>query len=607
MEAEAQHPVAVSWSRWHSLDRRLPLLISTLLAVTVAVFAAGAYYSVREVLLAAAAARMEVAARQLSSLLHESAVQRLREIETLAADAAVRDLLGERDVPAARAAAAKRLAVAAADPQTVTVRVRAADGSEILVVDGSADLPGAARPPPVVPTAGVSLFQAAGSAVFYDLVAPVPVHRKPPGWLVTRRRISSANSARALAALIGSNARLLVGNARGDVWTDFTGVAPAPAGERRARSSGGPELRDDGRHLAVVLAIAGTPWQVALQTTRLSALAPARAFLGPLAAIALAVVLLGAIAAWLFSRRITGPLDRLTVAAAGLAAGNFDLPLPHGGRGEVGRLAAVFETMRQRIVADHQRLELRVKQRTAELRDTLTKLEQAQAELVRAERLAILGQLASSVGHELRNPLAVMTNGLFYLEMVLGDSDDEVREYLGILRHEIRLSEKIVSDLLDFARLKPPQRERVQLGQVVDEQLHRLGSLPSVRVEWQPPPDLPAVLADPVQIGQIFLNLAVNAAQAMGDKGGVLRVEARAASGDRVELVVRDQGPGVPEALRERIFEPLFTTKARGIGLGLAVSRRLAENNGGELVLLDGAGPGAAFALQLTAAGGERR
>jgi signal transduction histidine kinase len=258
--------------------------------------------------------------------------------------------------------------------------------------------------------------------------------------------------------------------------------------------------------------------------------------------------------------------------------------------------------MRRRMVADHQQLEGRVEQRTVELREALARLEQAQQELVRAERLAMLGQLASSVGHELRNPLAVMTNALFYLDMVLEESDPEVRDYLGILRHEIRLSEKIVSDLLDFARLKAPQRERVDLAALVEEQLQRLGLPPSVEIERRLAPGLPAAFADTVQVGQVFLNLAVNAVQAMGEGGGTLTVEGRVDGEGFVQLVVRDQGPGVTPELRERIFEPLFTTKARGIGLGLAVSRRLAEANGGELVLLDDPG-GAAFALRLPVVG----
>jgi signal transduction histidine kinase len=193
-----------------------------------------------------------------------------------------------------------------------------------------------------------------------------------------------------------------------------------------------------------------------------------------------------------------------------------------------------------------------------------------------------------------------MTNALYYLEMVLEDAPAEVGEYLGILRHEIGLSEKIVGDLLDFARVKPPQRQDVDLAALVDEQLHRLGPQPAVRVERQLEAGLPPAHADAVQVGQIVFNLLVNATQAMGSAGGDLTVTGRTDGDGRVELAVHDAGPGVPEALRGFIFEPLFTTKARGIGLGLAVSRRLAETNGGELLLAE-TGPGATFVLRLPA------
>lgn len=604
---EAQHPAVTSRLAWHSLDRRLPLLISALLAVTVLLLAAGAYQAMRGVLLAASRARLEVAARQLTSLMRASAAQSQAELDALAATPEVRTLLAAPGDEGARAAAERRLTAMAAQPESMTLELVDAEKHPVLALRGPVEMSvGAGGPQPASATPGLSPLRVAGGAVYYDLAAVVmPAASTPPGRLVARRLISSPNGTRTFATSIGSDARLLLGNLDGDLWTDFSTVVSPPVTVAGSPPTARATVVDDGRQLTVALAIPRTPWQVCLQAPRAAALAPARAFFGRLAAISLLLTFLGAVAARWFSRKITAPLERLTAAADGLAAGEFDLQLLPSGRDELGRLSEVFEAMRQRIVADHQRLEQRVEQRTAELSDTLAELEQAQAELVRAERLAILGQLASSVGHELRNPLAVMTNGLFYLEMVLGDHEGDVHEYLGILRHEIRLSEKIVSDLLDFARLKVPQRERVQLADVVDEQLYRLGHLPSVRVEWQPPLDLPAVFVDPVQIGQVFLNLVINATQAMSDAGGVLRVEVQSAGTDRVELVVRDQGPGVPEPLRQRIFEPLFTTKARGIGLGLAVSRRLAESNGGELVLLDALGPGAAFALRLPAAHAE--
>jgi signal transduction histidine kinase len=213
----------------------------------------------------------------------------------------------------------------------------------------------------------------------------------------------------------------------------------------------------------------------------------------------------------------------------------------------------------------------------------------------------MVGHLASGVGHELRNPLGVMSNAVFYLEMVLKSAPDDVREYLGILRQQIALSAKIVNDLLDFSRINPAQRRTTTVKSIALAQLDRLAPLERVRVEQEFPDSLPSVLVDPVHAGQVVMNLLTNAVQAMGDQGGTLILRARLNGGDVVMLEITDSGPGVPPENLERIFEPLFTTKARGIGLGLAVSKSLAQANGGDLAVRSEPGRGATFIFAMPA------
>jgi signal transduction histidine kinase len=239
-----------------------------------------------------------------------------------------------------------------------------------------------------------------------------------------------------------------------------------------------------------------------------------------------------------------------------------------------------------------------LRQARRDLEDTLAALTTAQADLVRREKLAMLGQLASGVGHELRNPLGVMTNAVYYLEMIQPNAEPEVHEYLGIIRAQIGLATKIVGDLLDLARIKPPQRQMVTVQSLVREQIARVAFPARARIEFDIPADLPQPYIDPVQVGQVVLNLLVNAAQAMEHAEGAVTIRACAVD-HRVELSVIDAGPGVPTALHEKIFEALYTTKARGIGLGLAVSRSLAEANGGELRVASAPGKGAAFTLTM--------
>ena len=222
----------------------------------------------------------------------------------------------------------------------------------------------------------------------------------------------------------------------------------------------------------------------------------------------------------------------------------------------------------------------------------------AEAQLVRKEKLAVLGQLAGSVGHELRNPLGVMSNAVYYLEMVQPAAPDDVREYHGILRAQVALAERIIGDLLDFSRVRPPQRETVTVSRLFDEQLARLPLPSGVRLDRQGGEDDLTVSVDPVQIGQVLYNLLLNAVQAMDGGGGVLTVGARRGDG-LVHLEVADTGPGIPAGFERKIFEALFTTKARGVGLGLAVSRGLAEANGGRLDVVSRPGAGATFTLTL--------
>jgi signal transduction histidine kinase len=218
---------------------------------------------------------------------------------------------------------------------------------------------------------------------------------------------------------------------------------------------------------------------------------------------------------------------------------------------------------------------------------------------VQRERLATLGQVSGGIGHELRNPLGVMSNAVYYLEATLRDAPPKAREYLGVLRRQIATTEQIVTNLLGFARAKPPLRQAIHPEALVEEQLARVAVPPSIRVERQLECDLPAVSADPVQVGQVLVNVLTNAVQAMEEGGGVMTVRATRGENGTVRITVQDTGSGVPAELADRIFEPLFTTKARGMGLGLAVSRTLARVNGGDLYVNNGVPRGAAFTLEL--------
>ncbi|MCG2754076.1 MAG: ATP-binding protein [Desulfobacteraceae bacterium] len=237
------------------------------------------------------------------------------------------------------------------------------------------------------------------------------------------------------------------------------------------------------------------------------------------------------------------------------------------------------------------------KQAEEALRESYKELKTAQEQLVRHEKLAALGQLAGGVGHELRNPLGVISNAIYFLQMTLSEADGTTREYLEMISSEVSNADKIISDLLDFSRVKAVEREETSVSGLVSKVLEKQPTPENAEVTTAIPPDLPAVFVDSVMIGQVLSNLVTNACQAMPE-GGKLTISAQAEK-EKVSLSITDTGCGISRENMKNIFEPLFTTKARGIGLGLSVSRSLAEANGGSIKVESEEGKGSTFTLIL--------
>ncbi len=245
-------------------------------------------------------------------------------------------------------------------------------------------------------------------------------------------------------------------------------------------------------------------------------------------------------------------------------------------------------------------LEERVATRTRQLEET-------QQKLLRQERLATLGQLAGSVSHELRNPLGVISNAVYLLAQALSQNE-KAREYLEIIQAETRTADRIITDLLDFSRVKNPERASLALDGLVADTLARYPAPDKVKVRVEIPPDTPRLYVDAQHISQVLGNLFTNAYQAM-PAGGELLISAASMhinAMDMVRLDVADNGEGITPEGQARLFEPLFTTKARGIGLGLPTSKNLAEANGGWIEVSSQPGKGSTFSLFLPAAREEK-
>ncbi|MHB1296633.1 MAG: sensor histidine kinase [Anaerolineae bacterium] len=235
-----------------------------------------------------------------------------------------------------------------------------------------------------------------------------------------------------------------------------------------------------------------------------------------------------------------------------------------------------------------------------ELQRTLVELRETQDQLVQAERLAAVGRLAASVAHELRNPLMVMRNAIFFMERLVAqgklDTPDTLLRYLGKLDAEVERQNKIINNLLFFSRNRPRNLAKVDLNAIISETLLRLQMPESITVETDTPADLVPVSADADQLQQVFVNLLSNAVQAM-PQGGKLSIRAKQ---DEYYVVVEvaDTGVGIPPESMSHLFQPFFTTKEKGIGLGLSVTQSIVEGHRGKIEVHSQVGEGSTFTLR---------
>ncbi len=586
-----------------SLSRKVPLVAGFLILAVASSVSISAYFEVRHAARQAAIQHVRDLSRMVGSTQRTDSalVATAHAVATLPA-VVVFSLLPD---------SAHRLAALSALASHVTggsvlmgTELLDASGRVLLTTNPALDGISSDFPPVIAAndTASVGKIRMVHDSIGY------PVSMRVPGssgaYVVQWRHATSAARTRTQTQqAIG--AAIILGNVDGSYWTDLDRLVPAPVANLHDTTATPVEYTRDvkaGAVIATVLRLRGTPWAMAVEIPLREVMAPADKFLRAMLVVTLILVAIALVAAWAFARRLTVPLEHLTNAADNIAAGRRTGEMPVAREDELGRLATSFTVMSQQVHESRQRLEEKVTERTGELHAALHQLRETQEALVRREKLAILGQLAGGVGHELRNPLGVMSNAIYYLELVLQSSPDNVKDYLRLLREQVTLSSKIVGDLLDFARVTPVQRKAVSLREIVDAQVARLPKNDAVRVEVDLDDSLPPADVDPVHLGQVVFNLLTNAMQAMDGAGGRLQVSAASSAEQQLSLIVTDSGPGIAADVIDRIFEPLFTTTARGIGLGLAVSRALAQANDGDISVTSVPGHGARFTVTMPAA-----
>ena len=299
------------------------------------------------------------------------------------------------------------------------------------------------------------------------------------------------------------------------------------------------------------------------------------------AGLVLAALILGALLGVMLATQVLAPIRRLTQEAA-----SFDETVPEGN--EVSALSRQVHG----LIEDMGR--------------TRTELQQSKELLMNSEKMALVGKLATEVAHSIRNPMTSINMRLFSLARSLNLNPTQ-REDFDVVSDEMRRLDNIVRNFLEFSRPHKLNKQRFNICDVINMTLDLLSyrlKLHAVTVQWTPNDTLPMVEADPELLKEVFVNLMVNACEAM-ENGGDIEIKAEAATAENIgrSVVVRviDNGPGMSEELKARALEPFETTKADGTGLGLFIVVRIVEEHGGQLRLISAEGEGTTFVITLPA------
>jgi len=308
---------------------------------------------------------------------------------------------------------------------------------------------------------------------------------------------------------------------------------------------------------------------------------------------------------------ITQPIQALREAAIKLCEGDFDyLPELNMPNDEIGELAHTFMQMSESLKVKtaelmsakeeqerlNRSLENRVEARTRELKS-------AQDELIKKERLAAIGQMASVVGHEIRNPLAVINNSIYFIKTKVNAAaaattvpiEPKVAKHIAIIESEIRQANGIIDEILGFARTRELNPKLTHLNSYLDDLTMSFPFPPHVELVKQLAPENPTVNIDTDEMTQAIRNLIKNGIEVMPEQGKMhVRTEI---AGDMVRIDVEDAGSGIPKETLEKIFAPFFTTKARGTGLGLAVVKKIVDRHKGRVEVSSVVGKGTCFKL----------
>ena len=379
----------------------------------------------------------------------------------------------------------------------------------------------------------------------------------------------------------------------------------------RSTDTGGGEvtLEDGTTALGAYATVSRLGWLVYVQQPLEAAYRAATAMRTQVARIMLWVICITVVLSLAVSAHITLPIRELQGAAEQLKAGRFDdlpeMTLPND---EIGDLGQEFLQMSDTLREKNEEL-VNAKEELEKFRGTLQRrvdartreLQAAQDEIIRKERLAAMGQMASVVGHEIRNPLAVINNSIFYIKTKLTRAhtlDEKISKHIVLVEGAIQNASSIINEILTYSRTRELKPQPVQLNHFVAETLANLPFPPNIQLVRRLDERNPTVNIDVEEMKQALRNLVMNAVDVM-PQGGHVFVSTLLTDATMARIEVQDTGPGIQPDILDSIFMPFFTTKASGTGLGLAVVRKVMERHDGKVDVYSEVGRGSMFRLSL--------
>lgn len=289
---------------------------------------------------------------------------------------------------------------------------------------------------------------------------------------------------------------------------------------------------------------------------------------------------------YLLSRSISVPVHKLVIASKELAGGNLEATVEKTSNDEIGLLADAYNSMANAL-----------RERDRQLKEFTRK------KFMESERLALIGQLAANVAHELNNPLqGIVTYSHLLLER--NSMDDPTKQTLQKIVIQANRSRDIIRGLLDFSRQRKPDKTLCNINNLLHESLSFLENqalMQNIQIITHFDNDLPSIVIDPSQVQRVFINLVVNAAEAMNGIGQLSMTTRRDQANANIEVIFSDTGSGISEENQEKIFDPFFTTKetGHGVGLGLAISYGIIKEHNGSISVESEAGKGTTFVVRL--------